>query len=326
MRPFVLFCSLLATAALMLPETGCDAASPPSARPQWKSDILSYTLDDGGSTAVWAADWNHIVAPRSGATALLLVSGATYDTGSYWSGGSDESYSAAKYFNKQGLDTVVVNMRATTSVGGDWPTPERTARLLDQIAGDLRARYGYGRVVGVGHSIGAAELVYYAGRPAQKLDKLIVTGYTSAPRRLPAIITREALAAVLADPYPKYPDFMRTALFYYKDGSDPTFADYDNVALASPTFRGRLAPAFEVRDDGTIWTRSFAEPEKVRIPVLLLLGDRDVLYPSAGADTDVKLYTATVAISAVQHSSGHSLNFHDSRMAGWDTITDWAKK
>jgi len=291
------------------------AAQPPTLL----SDTVVFHPTDKG---IW--NLRHYGSPNAPKNkAQVLLSGVTYDNGKYWEAPADGAYNYTySYVNYAGgySDLFVIDQNFK-KVSGDVPTIGWQAQMLEQTLKHIHEQFGYTDITCIGHSVGSAEMIFYAGGATQKCTRLVVTGFVNTAHALPGYITPALINQILADEYTVYPEFIRSRIFYSEDseGWNPAAPDYDNVVLETPSFRARLLTALT-----SFMMPGAVMPEKVKIPTLLISGDQDALYPGSFLGTDARMYyTGTKAETFIQNKSGHALNFHLNREEGWKKIKDW---
>lgn len=284
---------LCALSMAVLLASGCGpqtptAGSPVPQPPSCTEESVPVTLGPDDSTVYRIVGWlcRPSGDPGRAGTVQLLVSGLTY-AHEYWdSTYRTETYSYVHAANAHGYATFNIDRLGVGDSDhppADALTLQAHARTVAQIIGGLRSGAiggtAFATVVGVGHSFGAGVLQYLTGTaadPEQAPDLLILTGYLSAANP-------QTLAEIGAALYPA--------------GDDPAFAAANRPAgylTTRPGSRGIFVgddaePALVALDEGEKDTTTLAERTTVgaardplvttaiRVPVLLMVGERDRL-------------------------------------------------
>ena len=205
-------------------------------------------------------------------------------------------------------------------------TIQAHASVVAQIVTALRSgayRGGPGLAFGhvglLGHSLGTeiAELCAGSAGSSGDIDVLIATGYThfTSPRLLGAVGGALLPALLMNYVYFGGTPAARTALFYDPAGADP-------AVVAEETRRANLTPSGEVLS--VISRPSGAVMGAITVPVLLLLADRDVLFPVADGPAELGLFASAADRELrIAPDSGHVLFLHRRWSDAVDQILDW---
>jgi hypothetical protein len=307
----------------------------PAARPGCARHDLAVTLTPSpGASRYRLAGW--LCQPaRTTTTVQLLVPGLTY-THQYWTGvGPRTDYTAAAL---AAGDAVYLVDRISTGASGRPPADQVTtsteATVTHQVVRALRdgtlARFA--RVVGVGHSYGSviwmAEAATY-----HDVDALVLTGLLHD-------IRVDEMTRFITDLYPAAadPKFADTAppdgYLTTRSGSRPGYffdpdtavhgaADWDEQTKTTAT-TGELT---FTPDDELAYSRA------ISAPVLLVMGETDVLFCGAGqpcttpADICQREHTAyppgTALAATTIPRTGHSINLHRTAPLAFTAINTW---
>ena len=260
-------------------------------------------------------------------TLLLALHGANYNH-KYWDvpeiNGHD--YSFARYMAAQKYAVLAIDQLGTgesDKPDGDLLTLGETAGAIHQIIGQLRTgardiRHAFARVVLVGHSLGSINAVYEQAT-YRDADALITTGLGHVEHKLP--IPDAVIGEMLQHKYFPFPADLRMEIFYYAPGADPDAMAYDRDHLAE------LLPRAQLR------TGVFAafDPAANRVgevtgPVLVQLGEHDVLFPASLAEDEAAFYTSasSVTVQALP-GVGHDVNTHFRNRTSWRLMDEWIR-
>lgn len=329
MEPFKT-AKLVASSALLAAATlaGGDAAAKPghdSTTPAIKVDRLVFpvTLSDGNTYEV--VGYLYYKGSYKNRQLQVLVHGTTY-THACWDlpsfNGVDYSY--ARYMASQKYAVLALDSLGageSSKPDGDFINLAETADSVHQVLAQLRSPEDAGgpsfdKIALVGHSFGAV-INSVVQSTYGDADVLVNTGFAFTPHELP--IEPEAIAALLGTPYISLPPEFRAALFYHAQTADPAVIAHDNANIADTFTRGQFLDMIAVFSDPNA-----AGIGEVTSPVLIQLGEYDVLHPATLLAADAALYVnspqvATAAVPGV----GHMLSLHPNAAAGWRQIADW---
>lgn len=316
--------ALLAVAALVSGETTAKPSpgGPPRAI-KVERLVFPVTLSDGNTYEI--VGYLHYHGSYRNRPLQVLVHGTTY-THEYWDlpaiNGVDYSY--ARYMASQkyavlALDTLGAD--ESSKPDGDFLDLAETASSIHQVLVELRSPGGlvkapFDEIALVGHSFGAVinSIVQSTYGDA---DALVNTGFAFTPHETP--IDPAVIGQLLATPYISLPPEIRAALFYHAPTADPVVIAYDNAEIASTFTRGQLLGLLAV----------FADPQiagvgGVNSPVLIQLGENDILHPASLLAADATLYVQAPEVATVMLPDvGHILNAHQGAAVGWQQIADW---
>jgi len=257
----------------------------------------------------------------------VAVHGATYNH-RYWDAPTinGHSYSYASYMAAQRFAVLALDLLGTgesDKPDGDSLTLAEAAHTVHQILQGLRhgsvLGRSYRRIVLVGHSNGSLTSIYVQG-VYQDADALVVTGWKHAPHALP--LPPEAATAMMKTPYVRIRGAVRSSLFYHLPAADPAVVCYDDECLADEIARGQFKDLLPVLmgDAG----RSCSV--NVKVPVLLQLGDHDVIAPSALAKEEPAYYPSAPSVTVQLIANiGHCFNLHLNNQNSWKGIAGWLK-
>jgi pimeloyl-ACP methyl ester carboxylesterase len=322
--------SVIASSALLVAVTlvcGEAAARPSHSGPPQaiKVDRLVFpvTLSDGNTYEM--IGYLHYQGNYKNRPLQVLVHGTTY-TQEYWDlpviNGVDYSYSrymASRKYAVLALD--MLGAGESSKPDGDLLDLAETASSIHQVLVELRSPGGvvkapFDQIALVGHSFGAVINTIVQSTYGDA-DVLVNTGFAFTPHPTP--IDPAAIIELLATPYIRLPPEIRAALFYHGPTADPAVIAYDNAEIADTFTRGQLLGLLAV----------FADPQiagvgGVNSPVLIQLGENDILHPASLLAADAALYVEAPAVATVMVPEvGHILNAHLGAVVGWQQIADW---
>lgn len=260
----------------------------------------------------------------------LLVHGASYDH-RYWDAGSlgGEDYSYARYMVERGYDVVALDLLGAGESDkpfGFFLNLNESASSLSQVIAQLRAKHNptgkkYHRVALVGHSNGTVtaireEATYHLA------DALVTTGWGHTFAPVP--IDFGPIFVALQQPYLQpdaFPLPLRTFLFFHLPETDPAMPAYDAGTLATTMASGQffdtLMTSLNPPSDGV---------GAVTGPVLVQLGDHDVLAPGELASIEAGYWTSASSVTVQELGEmGHDVNLHLNREQSWTAIDAWLR-
>lgn len=297
--------------------------------------LLGGLLSSGGppaSAIVGGSLYRPSHAPSCTSSVLLLLHGVSQGRHVWDLQVGSLHYSVARRLASAGYPVLAIDRLgygASTYSSGRDLTIEAHASVVAQIVTALRSgvyRVGPGLAfthVGLlGHSLGTeiAELV--AGSPSSSgdIDVLVATGYThSTSLRLLGAMAGLLVPALLTN----YVYFggdpgNRTALFYDPTGADPAIVA-EETRRAAPTPSGEVVSVIRRPSGGVMGA--------ITAPVLLLLADRDVLFPVADGPAELGLFaSAPDRELRTVPESGHVLFLHRRWNDAVDEILAWLQR
>jgi pimeloyl-ACP methyl ester carboxylesterase len=269
--------------------------------------------------------------------AVLLVHGSTYSR-TYWDPGVDpDRYSALRLLAVRGYLTLAIDRLGSgesSRPANELATADASASALAEVAAELRkTRTRSGKLFLVGHSSGSSLAIRTAVKHPGTADGLVTTGFLhNLP---PADLFSPMLYPAAEDPMfagdPTIPagyvttrPLLRSQIFYYGFTAEAKVADLDERVLkdAMP----------EVDAGGFLDEVGFGEvgpfaPE-LRIPVLVVIGNRDVSFcsaldcPEAAAERASYPNVSDYQLIVRDHE-GHSLNLHRDADQTTELIRTW---
>lgn len=253
----------------------------------------------------------------------VLVHGATYNH-SYWDipaiNGRDYSY--VRYMLARNYAVLAIDQLGSgesPKPDGDLVTLQEQASCLHQVLTQLKAGAvgrAFEQIALVGHSFGAATAIYTQAVYGDA-GALVSTGLGHVPHTLP--ISSEFILSVL--PYPYFPlaPEMRAFMFYGPVGVDPAVVAWDNSYFTEMISRGQLLTVFF-----TLFDPAATLVGNVKGPVLVQLGEHDVLFPAALADGEAAYWTSASSVTVQSLPGvGHDFNGHVDHLQGWEQIDAW---
>jgi len=275
-----------------------------------------------------------MVRPAAGCSGsvLLAMHGLSYGKWAW----DFPGYSVAEALAARGYATVAVDeLGYGASHGTGRPghpngytlTVDGYAEMTAQMVKQLRhGNYGaaspvaFPRVGLIGHSAGSEIVEMAAGLHPGIADVLIPTAYTHEPfvnnywlRREWALDNQRALL----DDYEYFETnpTIRARDMYHRSNADPAVIALDN-SLAN------LTPSGEVFSIGS--QRSRLVIPLIKVPLLLVLGEYDTLFPGHFAAQELALFTlASDKSFLIAPNDGHSFMLHFNGSATITRIADW---
>jgi pimeloyl-ACP methyl ester carboxylesterase len=260
-----------------------------------------------------------------GGTIQLLIHGATYDH-TYWNFPLDNAYySYAKHLVAAGFPTFAIDEIGAGSSSHPVSTSvpiEVAAFVAHQIVQELRggtiSGTHFGKVIGVGHSLGSRAALQEA-ITYQDVDGVIVTGLVHHVS--PAFLSR---IGMLNYPANQDPEFAKSGLddgyLTTRPGARGTFfynADFADPAVIAADEAGKtIVPGAEI--GGFPQFLASTATRAIKVPVLIILGSRDLLGCDATYDCssgsmiareEAPFYSSQPQACSVT-GSGHSVSLH----------------
>lgn len=271
-------------------------------------------------------------------TAQVLVHGATYDRW-YWDPSYQrEQYSYARFAARRGYAVLLLDRIGAGRSSHPAPelvTVKSSAYAVHQVIQALRhgkfATMAYDQVVLVGHSVGSAVTINESAT-YQDVDAVVVTGLThqanvGAPLALgsvwPAFVD-PVIGRALPPGYLTTRPGTRPGLFYALANADPGLIAADEQAKDTITDA-----------EGATFFPSLLASTRVRVPTLLAIGDRDLLFCIAGncanaqalVRTEQPFYPNVPCLDGyVLPAVGHNLNLHRTSTAWFEASVRWIER
>ncbi len=259
--------------------------------------------------------------------------------------GVDSSYSQAEQLTKRGIVLVACDHLA---VGQSAPLPDREKETIELLAdansavveivldrlgrGDLAdniPRISSLQVIGMGHSMGAGLMVVQQARQAQ-FDGLVILGWSSRHTTYPARSGGFSDVRFPArgqnpeqnPPERQFSDDEKRFTYYFDDVPDGIITmDLPAVGRPVPPWRSTSRPfcAPTMSSPGVV----ASEASQIDVPVLVAMGERDVLVDRA---LELLAYPkATEVTFLIVPLMAHLHNLAGTRSALWDRIATWVE-
>ncbi|WP_447970962.1 alpha/beta hydrolase [Nitrospira sp. M1] len=268
-----------------------------------------------------------------------LIPGLTYNH-HYWNGPriNRRNYSYAQFMARKGFVVLALDLLGSGKSdvpAGDLITLNESSFTIAQVLFRLKSknnplRRSFRKVIVVGHSLGAILSVHTLGTFPHAADALIVTAWAYAPH---VVLMPDVVQAALESPYVRFPPALRTQAFYFLSKADPSMVNFDNRFLPDQTPRGIFTQGLPLLQamvrgnaDDVEFIKNFSRSNRIRVPVLIQLGEFDVLAPASLADQEASFYprAPTVRVQTLT-GIGHSFNLHVNRFKSWNGILGWLK-
>jgi pimeloyl-ACP methyl ester carboxylesterase len=259
------------------------------------------------------------------ASVLLGVHGLSYGRWAWDFPLEPETYSVAQALAERGYAMLAIDKLGYGDSAGegapDHPngytlTVEGYAEMTGEIARQLHggtyeapSPVAFSHVGLIGHSAGTEIVELTAGMYPGLADVLIATGYTHVPFMNAFWLLREWFpndnVHALQDDYVYFENDPATrAADFYTELSDPDVIALD-TEMANPT------PSGEIFSIGMQPSR-YVIP-LVRVPVLVVLAEKDVLFPASNGPKTLH----------VVPGAGHTFMLHTNAPATNDAVADW---
>ena len=259
--------------------------------------------------------------PACATTVILAMHGLSYGQWAWDFPLQPATYSTADALAARGYAFVAVDelgYGSSDKPNGYTVTVESLADIANQIALQLRAS-GFTRVVYLGHSAGS-EIVELAAGLYGGADAVIATGYEHA-------IDGVSQEWLLREWIPG--DVPRALQSDYEEFEQGYRAqDMYNLAVADPAIVARDNELANLTPSGEILTIS-EQPSRyvmgrITAPVLLVLGEKDALFPSSAGATELALFEgSTDKALYVAPDAGHVIALHPNAPQTNAVIGDW---
>lgn len=292
-------------------------------------ETLSVKLTETDTQNYNVVGWLCAKGALRNQTVQVLVSGLTYDH-TYWDFSFQNGiYSYVKYATSFGFATFNIDrigVGESARPPADQVTVPTEAFTVKQIVHQLKAgqvaHHKFNKVVGVGHSLGAAILTIAGSYPDSEIDGLVLADYTHAAN-VPFIISIGAMR----HPASEEPQFVDAPTGYFTSVVGTRGTQFFTEKFANP---GVIAKDEELKATGTSAeaatvsaARNPAFSNAIRVPVLVVVGQQDNLdcdesvvglscvNNKAIMDREAPLFTSAASFEAwVLPLSGHSTNLH----------------
>ena len=266
-----------------------------------------------------------------------VIHGLTYNH-RYWDIQriNNRRYSYARFMAKNGFVVLGLDMLGSGQSGvpdGDILNIEESSLTIAQVLASLKSGENpmgrsFRKVIVTGHSLGAILSVATLGTFPHVADALVVTAWAFAPH---VVLPPDLIAAIFQNPYVQIPSQIREDLFYFLPKADPDVIDFDNRNLADQTSRGIFTqglPLLEAMARGNAedveFIKEFSRSNRIQVPVLIQLGEFDVIAPSRLADQEADFYPNAKKVQVQTLANiGHSFNFHENNHKGWKRVKQW---
>ena len=177
------------------------------------------------------------------------------------------------------------------------------------------SKQAFDKIALVGHSLGSVTSLRTIGLQGADVDAAVITGWLHAGNT--SITPPEVFLSLIADPYTRWDDLLRAAIFYLPATTDPAVIAYDNANISQPLARGVTLDSATLGPDPA--NNGVAQ---VDVPVYLQVGDQDLLFimPS-GALAEPALFTSAPSVELdIVNNTGHNINLHTTNFAAWNRI------
>ncbi|HVL33146.1 MAG TPA: alpha/beta fold hydrolase [Actinomycetota bacterium] len=266
-------------------------------------------------------------APACDASVILLVHGLSYGTFAWDFPIEPNRYSVARALAERGYPAVAFDRPGygqSTKPNGYTLSVEAYAGMVSQMVAQLRTanyssavRNAFRRVALMGHSAGTeiSELTtaLYGG-----VDALIATAYTHFPSQRIAtdFFTGDYVRAAQRD-------------YEYFGGTPAGRTEYMyNTALADPAVVSRDNELANLTPSGEVYSIGMQPSGKVQalidVPVLLVLAEKDLLFPSEFANDELLLFAGSRDKKLhMVPQAGHSFMLHTNAPETNAVVADW---
>ena len=210
--------------------------------------------------------------------ALLLVHGLSYGQWAWDFPYNNYEYSVARPLARAGYAALAIDLPGygkSSHPNGHADTVEYYARVVASLGRTLH-RWGFSKVGVIGHSAGSEIAELAVALHPKVFNVLVATGYTHEPStQLVSGFYTGDIPRSLTSQYDYFEGTPANRIAQFYTGSfDPAVPPLDN-AMAN------LTPSGEILSIGTPPQPSRGLTALIHIPVLLVLGDKDALFPVA---------------------------------------------
>lgn len=274
-------------------------------------------------------------SPGCSSSVMLLLHGLSYGRWGWDFPGYEDTLSVARALAKRGFPAVAIDELGYDASGGDEaPEDERVngytvtvqsyAAMTDEIVARLRTGMYSGTTtpafveVGlVGHSAGTEIAELTAGHFGG-VDVLVATAYTHFPsQRIAGDFLTGDVPRALQDDYEYFGETpeQRSEYMYNLDAADPDVVAADN-ALANLTPSGEV---LSISNQPSRWAMG-----AIDVPVLLVLAEKDLLFPVDNGGDELALFVSSPDKSLLTvPTAGHSFMLHPNAPTTNTSIADW---
>jgi pimeloyl-ACP methyl ester carboxylesterase len=256
----------------------------------------------------------------------ILTHGITYNH-TYWDLPelNGQEYSYARYMARRHYAVLALDLPGageSDKPHGDFINLAESVSALHQVATRLRAtaeKNTFETLIYVGHSNGAL-----ISNIAQALygdaQAVVNTGWLNTFHTLP--VGAELILPLLEQgPYIHIPGEMRGGLFYDAAHADPAVIAYDNEVLSDAVTRGQFLDLLTM-----LAMPDLIPAEDIRVPVMVQLGDNDLVAPAAFAQNEALEYPRAPSVWVDSLTdTGHVFNGHLGKEVGWSHIDGWIR-
>lgn len=264
----------------------------------------------------------HITRPAGCTTSVVLgLHGLSYGEYAFDFPLEPQTYSTADALAARGYAFVGIDRLgygASDRPNGYTLTVQSYADMTRQIVEQLRAA-GFGKVVLLGHSAGSEIAELTAGLHGG-VDAVIATGYqhaidgVSGEWLLREWIPGDVVRSARSD-YEEFEQGYRSQDMYNTDYADPAVIERDN-AMANLTPSGEILTISEQPSRFVL--------DRITVPVLLVLAEKDVLFPVSNATNELALFSGSADKQLhIVPQAGHVLSLHPNAPVTNGDIGDW---
>jgi pimeloyl-ACP methyl ester carboxylesterase len=277
-----------------------------------------------------------LIRPSAGCarSVLLAVHGLSYGKWAWDFPLRPETYSVAQALAQRGYATVAIDRLGYGSSHGGKPngytlTVEGYGEMTAQIAARLRSgHYGganptaFAHVGLIGHSAGSEAVELAAGFHPNIADVLIATAYTHEPFVNNQWLLREWVPGDnVRAAFDDYEYFQRNPKTRAKEMHYLPNTDSDVAALDNKL--AHLTPSGEIYSINPQPSRFVIG--LIKIPTLVVLADRDDLFPSRFGPSEMQLFLSATdkTLMVAGPNNGHSFMLERNAPATNAKIADW---
>lgn len=307
------------------------ALAPGSSSAEVSVEPVSFSvtnpIDPGNTYAVRGSLFRPATPLGCNASVMLLLHGLSYGRWAWDFPINPQTYSVARALAGRGYPAVAIDelgYGASDHPNGYTLTMESYADINAQIVRQLRAGTytaatptAFEKVGLMGHSAGTEQSELTAGIYGG-VDVLVAAAYTHFPSQRIAqdFFTGDIPRSAGSD----YEYFGGTAAqreeyMYKADFSDPVVRAEDN-RLANDTPSGEIFTIAQQPGKFAMW--------KIAVPVLLVLAEKDILFPIEYGDEELGLFSGSSDKTLhVVPNAGHSFMLHLNASATNDFVAGW---